>query len=132
MRRAPPDLDAIRARCLAYVHTATRPEPFGRAVLEAMAAGVCPIVPDAGTPGRVVRHEANGLVYPSGSVTGLAAALRRAAADPGLCERLGAQAARDAAAYRSDRVFRPVVAALERIRSGSARSTVPLRNETPA
>lgn len=132
LRRAPPDLDALRSRCLLYVHTALRPEPFGRSVLEAMAAGLCPVVPDAGTPGRLVRHEANGLVYRAGSPTELAATLRRAAADPGLCERLGAQAARDAAAYRSDRVFQPVLAALERIRSGRASSTVPLRNETAA
>ena len=67
----PPISTQIRARCLVYVHTALRPEPFGRSLLEAMAAGLCPIVPDAGTPGRLVRHEENGLVYPAGSVEGL-------------------------------------------------------------
>jgi len=132
LHRAPADLDALRSRCLAYVHTALLPEPFGRSVLEAMAAGLCPIVPDAGTPGRLVRHEESGLVYPAGSPSGLAAALRRAAGDPELCARLGAQAAREATAYRSDRVFRPVLAALERIRSGRAPKTVPVRNERPA
>lgn len=130
LRRSPGDLDQIRARCLVYVHTALRPEPFGRSLLEAMAAGLCPIVPDAGTPGRIVRHEENGLVYPAGSVEGLTAALRRAAGDPDLCRRLGERSAHDAGAYRSDRVFQPVLAGLERIRSGRVLPIVPNRHET--
>ena len=130
LRRSPVDLDQIRARCLVYVHTALRPEPFGRSLLEAMAAGLCPIVPDAGTPGRLVRHEENGLVYPAGSVEGLTAALRRAAADPELCRRLGSRSALDARDYRSDRVFQPILAGLERIRSGRALPIVPNRHES--
>jgi len=129
LHRSPPDLDAVRSSCLVYLHTALRPEPFGRSLLEAMAAGLCPVVPDAGTPGRLVRHLENGLTYPAGSASGLERAMRQAAADPDLCARLGARAAMDALAYRSDRVFQPVLAGLERIRPGGAGGNVPFRNE---
>ncbi len=128
-RRSPPDLDAVRSRCSVYVHTALRPEPFGRSLLEAMAAGLCPVAPDAGTPGRLVRHMENGLLYPEGSAAGLEGALRRVAADPGLCARLGARAAADAMVYRSDRVFQPILAGLERVRASRTGRTVPFRNE---
>jgi glycosyltransferase involved in cell wall biosynthesis len=128
LRRSPPDLDAIRARCLVYVHTALRPEPFGRSVLEAMAAGLCPVVPDAGTPGRLVRHLENGLTYRAGSVSDLEGALRRAAGDPDLCARLGAQAARDARRFTADRVFQPVLATLERLHPSRGARTVPFRH----
>ncbi len=130
--RAPPELDAIRARCSVYLHTALRPEPFGRSLLEAMAAGLCPIVPDAGTPGMLVRDGENGFVYPAGSRSGLREAMRRAALDPGLCRRLGDQAALDARAFRSDRVFQPVLAALERVRTRKGPVIVPDRNESAA
>ena len=128
LRRSPPDLDAIRARCLVYVHTALRPEPFGRSLLEAMAAGLCPVVPDAGTPGRLVRHLQNGLTYRAGSVRDLEAALRRAAGDPDLCARLGAQASREARRYTADRVFQPVLAGLERLRPFRVARSVPFRH----
>jgi glycosyltransferase involved in cell wall biosynthesis len=129
LHRSPPDLDAIRSGCLVYVHTALRPEPFGRSLLEAMAAGLCPVVPDAGTPGRLVRHLENGLTYAAGSGSGLADELRRAAGDPELCARLGARAAADARSYAADRVFQPVLAGLERIRSERVVRSVPIRHE---
>jgi len=128
LRRAPPDLDLLRSRCLVYVHTALRPEPFGRSVLEAMAAGLCPIVPAAGTPGRLVRHMVNGLVYAPGSGEGLASLLRLAERDPSLCARLGARAEADARAYRSDVAFQPILSGLERIRSGRVARVVPIRH----
>jgi len=126
--RTPPDLDAIRSRCLVYVHTALLPEPFGRSILEAMAAGLCPIVPAAGTPGRLVRHGVNGLVYAPGSAEGLASLLRLAARDPSLCARLGARAEADARAYRSDLSFAPLLSGLERIRLGRVQRIVPIRH----
>jgi glycosyltransferase involved in cell wall biosynthesis len=93
-----------------------------------MAAGLCPVVPDAGTPGRLVRHGENGLTYAACSPSALAEVLGRAAADPGLCARLGRRAAADALAYRSDRVFQPVLSGLERIRAGLDRGSVPNRD----
>ncbi len=127
--RSPPGLDDLRAASLVYVHSATAPEPFGRSLLEAMAAGLCPIVPDAGTPGRIVRHMETGITYTRGSVHGLAAAMRLAARHPDLCVRLGDAAAEDARAYAAGRVFRPVVAGLERIVAPRGARVVPIRNE---
>jgi glycosyltransferase involved in cell wall biosynthesis len=129
LRRSPPELDAIRAGCLVYVHTALRPEPFGRSILEAMAAGLCPVVPDSGTPGRLVRDMENGMTYRAGSAVDLRRVLSLAAADPGTCALLGAQAARDASGYTADRVFQPILAALERMRPVRGARTVPIRHE---
>jgi glycosyltransferase involved in cell wall biosynthesis len=129
LRRSPRDLDAVRAGCLVYIHTALRPEPFGRSILEAMAAGLCPVVPDAGTPGRLVRDMENGITYRAGSATDLRRALSLATAEPGMCARLGAQAARDAKGYTADRVFQPILAALERMRSDRVGAAVPFRHE---
>ncbi len=121
---SPSDLDALRAGHAVYVHSALRPEPFGRAVLEAMAAGLCPVVGDSGTPARLVRHGVNGLHYPTGSAAGLAEALRRLAGAPELARRLGDQAALDAQAYAAGLAFAPAVAALRRsIRSAPGRSS---------
>ena len=80
-------------------------------------------------PGRLVRHGVNGLVYAPGSEGGLESLLRLAARDPSLCARLGARAESDARAYRSDLVFRPVLAGLERIRSRKGTRSVSFRND---
>jgi glycosyltransferase involved in cell wall biosynthesis len=49
--------------------------------------------------GGLVRHERNGLVVRAGDHDALAAALRRLHDDPALRAQLGANAARDVAAY---------------------------------
>jgi glycosyltransferase involved in cell wall biosynthesis len=59
------------------VHTSTTPEPFGLVVAEAMAKGKVVIATKEGGPGEMVEHAATGLLYPAGSVSGLAAMLRQ-------------------------------------------------------
>jgi glycosyltransferase involved in cell wall biosynthesis len=105
----PPDLDAIRASCHVYVHTSLRPEPFGRAVLEAMAAGLCPVVPDDMST-ALVDHGHTGLVYRAGDADDLTRTLRRALGDPEHTLRLGEAAARRARAMEEGGAFAPVVA----------------------
>jgi glycosyltransferase involved in cell wall biosynthesis len=80
------------ARLLAYAHVfvlPSRSEGHPVSVLEAMAAGV-PVVASrvGGIPEQVADGETGLLVEP-GDVDGLAAALRRLAADPALRRRLG-------------------------------------------
>ena len=65
------------AGCL--LHCADR-EPFGLALLEAMAAGVPVVAPDAGGPAEIV-DPGCGAVYPPGDAAAAAAAIRRVLAD---------------------------------------------------
>jgi hypothetical protein len=71
----------------------------------------------------------NGMTYRAGSAVDLRRVLSLAAADPGTCALLGAQAARDASGYTADRVFQPILAALERMRPVRGARTVPIRHE---
>jgi glycosyltransferase involved in cell wall biosynthesis len=76
-------------------------EPWGLVANEAMHQQLPVIATDAvgAAAGGLVRHRHNGLVVPAGDAAALAGALRTLRDDPGLRERLGAQAARDAAGY---------------------------------
>jgi len=105
-------IDGLRARCGIYVHTSLQPEPFGRSVLESMAAGLCPLVPDEGGPAEFVMHEGNGLHYQARSQESLVHALQRLDASPALREHLGSKAAESARSFQAGLVFEPVVRAL--------------------
>src|SRR5205823_419195 len=78
--------DLARATCL--LHCAER-EPFGLAVLEALAAGRPVIVPGAGGPAEIADASC-GLLYPPGDAAAAADALSRLLSDQGLAARLGA------------------------------------------
>ncbi len=66
-------------------------ETFPIATLEYMAMGKAVVASDVGGLREQVEHERNALLYPSGDVAALAAALRRCA-EPALRSRLGQQA----------------------------------------
>jgi glycosyltransferase involved in cell wall biosynthesis len=70
----------------------SRAEALCQALLEAMHQGVCPVVSDAGGMKEVVRHEHDGLVFPSQDVAALAGVIRRLHADRGLGARYAAAA----------------------------------------
>lgn len=74
------------------VHTSTKPEPFGRTVLEAMACGRPVVAADAGGIPEFVTHGENGLLYPMGDKGALAARVMALLADSTLRCRLGAAA----------------------------------------
>lgn len=104
------DVPEIMAALDVLVHCPTAPEPFGRAVAEAMAAGK-PVVAarDGGIP-ELVEHEKTGLLVPSGDVPAYATALRRLLEDQPLRMRLGSAARLRAEAMfgikpHGDRVF---------------------------
>jgi glycosyltransferase involved in cell wall biosynthesis len=84
------------------VHASVLPEPFGQVVIEAMGAGCAVVVADAGGPAEVVTDGVDGVLYPMGDRAALAAALRRLAGHAELRARLGAAAARTAAAFTPD------------------------------
>jgi glycosyltransferase involved in cell wall biosynthesis len=76
-------------------------EPWGLVVNEAMNQSLPVIATDAvgAAAGGLVRDGRNGLVVPAGDPDALATALRALHDDPGLRARLGANGARDVAAY---------------------------------
>lgn len=67
----------------------SRHEGFGNVILEAMAAGCAVIVSDCRFgPPEIVRHDVDGLVYPTGDAAALADAIGTLVSDPGRRRRL--------------------------------------------
>lgn len=84
-------------RCLAGMDCFVFPslnEGMGRALIEAMAAGLPVVASRVGGIPAIVRHEENGLLVAAGDSRGLSEALRRILIDPQLAERLGRNASR--------------------------------------
>ncbi len=92
-------------RVHALVHASVIPEPFGRVIVEGMAAGLPVVAAAGGGPTEIVTDGVDGILYPPGDVDELARILRRLASEPALAARLGA------AAVERARAFSPEVAA---------------------
>jgi glycosyltransferase involved in cell wall biosynthesis len=84
------------------VHASTRPEPFGRTIVEAMATGRPVVVARAGGAAEVFSEGRSGLGYEPGSVGDLVRAVTELVNDESLRVRLG-QGARAEAVERFDR-----------------------------
>jgi glycosyltransferase involved in cell wall biosynthesis len=74
------------------VHASVRPEPFGLTIAEGMSCGRAVVVSAAGGAAELFAEGHDALGHPPGDAAGLAAALRRLAADGALRARLGAAA----------------------------------------
>lgn len=82
------------------VHCSLKPEPFGRVIIEGMAAGV-PVVGAAdGAVPEIIEDGRSGLLAPPGDVEGLAMAVGRVLDDAGL-----ASSMREAARRRVNELF---------------------------
>ena len=79
------------------LHTSTEPEPFGRVIIEGMAAGRPVIAAAAGGVTEIVRHRTNGWLVPPRDVTALTDAIAILRAAPELAQRLASQALDDVA-----------------------------------
>jgi len=86
-------------------------EPFGRAIVEAMAAGVPVIVTDSGGKAEIVEDGVSGVLVPQGDVAALAEAMGSLMRDPQRRERMG-EAARERAksSFSVERVARELMA----------------------
>jgi glycosyltransferase involved in cell wall biosynthesis len=117
------DIDAFYARADVFVFPSFR-EPSGNVVLEAMSYGLAMVVADRGGPGFVV-DEACGFRVPVADpqqfADGIAACIRRLAAEPRLVESMGAAAREkirqkflwDAKVERLEEIYRSVLASPE-------------------
>ena len=75
------DLASAMAGATLLAHP-TRADAFSLLVLEAWRAGVPTIVAAAGGPGRLVRHDRDGLIVPPGNPDALAAAILELSRNP--------------------------------------------------
>jgi glycosyltransferase involved in cell wall biosynthesis len=109
------DIGAELARADALVHASVIPEPFGRVIVEGMAAGLPVVAADGGGPREIITDGVDGLLYPPGSVGALASRMRQLAHDPGLAGRLGRAAAARALDFSPELVGRTVGAFYEQV-----------------
>lgn len=92
-------------------------ENFPHSVVESLAVGTPVVATDAGGVPEVVTDGVNGLLVPAGDVVALAAAIERMLHEPGLRERLAAQAAASVAYLAAEVVY----ARLEELLAEAAR-----------
>lgn len=72
------------------VHASTRPEPFGRVIVEAMACGRAVIASQAGGAAEIITEGTNALAHPPGDPDLLAERIEQLVMNSGLRRRLGA------------------------------------------
>ncbi|RJX66487.1 glycosyltransferase family 1 protein [Vibrio sinensis] len=98
----PPELDSIRQRSNIYVSTSHH-EPFGLSILEALAAGMCVIIPNDGAywDGEL-QHGVNCIKYAPNDPQSLASAILYVFANSHVIEELGLAAIKLADTYRAD------------------------------
>jgi glycosyltransferase involved in cell wall biosynthesis len=103
------------------VHCSVKPEPFGRVIIEGMAAGRPVIASDQGGAAEIISDGVDGLLTPAGDPVALAAAIQRLLDDPEQRRRLG-QAGRCTVAqrYQVGAHARSVLAFYERILASEA------------
>jgi glycosyltransferase involved in cell wall biosynthesis len=88
------------------VHASTRPEPFGRAIVEGMATGLGVVAIRDGGAAELFDDGESALGCPPNDASRLARAIDRLILDPDLRQRLGANARRAAMArFDADRLF---------------------------
>ncbi len=90
------DVPALLAEATVAVHTSTSPEPFGRVVVEAMAAGRPLVASRAGGVPEIVEDGVTGILVEPGQPSALAAALDALLRDPAEAEAMGGRARTEA------------------------------------
>ena len=94
------------------VHASTRPEPFGRTILEAMACGRAIVVASGGGAEELIENGRTALTHRAGDPAGLADALATLIRDPGLRAQLGSRARQTAVLSFSRGRLGPVLLSL--------------------
>lgn len=116
---APEQLDAIRAHSNIFVSTSTK-EPFGLSILEAMAAGMCVIIPSDGAYWDTQLTDGeNCLKYLPDDEADLARTLAKAQQNMQSLKELGEEAFQIARQYRAELCFSAICEALTQQRARS-------------
>jgi len=104
------DAPSLSAACDAFCLPSTRREGLSRAIIEAMAYGVPPVVTDSGGSPELVVDGASGIVVPVNDSKAIADAIERLYRDPEFRQRLG-RAARERIAtdFRSEDTVRKTI-----------------------
>lgn len=110
------DMPQVLAAADVVVHCSVKPEPFGRVIIEGMAAGRPVVASALGGAAEIITHGEDGLLTPAGDAAALAAALLRLLDDPSQRERLGQAARRTVARrYQVDAHVRAVATFYQRV-----------------
>ena len=111
----PAQLDAIRTQHSIFVSTSQQ-EPFGLSILEAMAAGLCPVIPaDGAWWHQQLEHGKNCLTYQANDPTDLAKQVHWLQQHPAQQRLIGQAAAKVADQYRAEQCYRPLILSMLRV-----------------
>ncbi len=114
---SPNNLDEIRSQHNVFVSTSER-EPFGLSILEAMAAGLCVVIPRDGAHwDRVLDHGINCIKYTPGSAKDLGEKLFQLYQGHQLIEKIGGEGSKVARMYRAEKTYLPCVQAVSHLLS---------------
>ena len=86
------DIPQVLAAADVVAHCSVKPEPFGRVIIEGMAAGRPVVATALGGAAEIITSGVDGLLTPAGDAGALAQALAGLLADPAQRARLGAAA----------------------------------------
>jgi glycosyltransferase involved in cell wall biosynthesis len=103
------------AGCDVLVHSPLLPEPFGRVVVEGMAAGLTVIARGDGGPAETVTDGVDGLLYDPGDPDQLVQLLRRVDGDVDLRKRLGTAALQRARDFSPERIVPRIHRVLQQV-----------------
>ncbi len=113
------DIPQVLAAADVVVHCSVKPEPFGRVIIEGMAAGRPVVASALGGAAEIIADGEDGLLTPAGDPDALAAALLRLLDAPGERDRLGQAARRTVARrYLVDAHVQAVLSFYERVLAG--------------
>jgi glycosyltransferase involved in cell wall biosynthesis len=112
---------AIRALDI-VVHASTEPEPFGLAIIEAMACGKPVVVSDTGGAAEVVQLCGGAILHPPGDSTVLSACIERLVCDPSERASLGAAGRASAEKFfRQTRLADQLIPIFERVTAAKSK-----------
>ncbi|MDP2561326.1 glycosyltransferase family 4 protein [Psychrobium sp. 1_MG-2023] len=104
----PKDLDAIRSGCNIFVSTSIK-EPFGLSILEALAAGLCVLIPSDGAYwDKELTDGLNCIKYKPNDPQDLHQKLDVVCNNTALIQQIGLQGQDIAQTYQAEQLYRPV------------------------